>query len=395
MATNNQLTLDRQWSAQGTITIQRLRQGDLLSVTLANLSGKPLYQTYDADTKTFLPNWSGDNNDAVRPVIAPQVVSMLGAQIVVNNPTWHYNGLPIAFTTPTNPLDWAAEDSASPRFAYRPQDMAIKPIDNIANPNNPVNGVLKFTATVLANGGAYEVSKEIDMVFAPASDSAYRGFLTATNLTLDEQNTSTVITATLFSKGVEIATFFPRWRRDRDAMAAMDGRKEITVTRGMVDSTQLYICEFYLSQTDTQPVAVAGVTVVDAADNFDIIFEIISENKCISDTNPSVTVQAHLISEKTGGFITSGVRWLMDVIDKDTCKSLKSSDTDTITVTTAETDRMKTVNGKSVLICSDVDVMAEAHWGLNFSIDPTKLQITEPYYRDANYVKGEAIMKQV
>ena len=384
----------RGFSAQGSIAVQRLRTGDILFVTLDNLTGKPLYQSLDPDNgNTAVPNWSDDGNDGNRPVIRPRVASNLGsgAKAVVSQPEWRYNGTAIAFTTAANPESWALEDSASPRFAYRASDMAIKPVANLVN-GSLVNGLLSFSCVARVEGFDYSASKSVDVILARGGASSFYGFITATSLTLDADNPSTTLAASLYCGGTEVSSFHTKWRRDRDQLPEHDGKKTIDVDRGSVDSSQLYVVEFYRSATDSMPVAVAGVTVVDTADDYRVDMEITSANQYISDSNPSVTVKAHLVSKRTGAFQTTNVKWMLDVIDKDTMKSIKSSNTDTIEVTTAETDRMKTVDGKQVLVCSDVTVLAEASWGLNFSVSTEQLATTVPYWRDTNYVKGEASM---
>ena len=383
----------RQLSAQGSISIQRLRTGDLLFITLEIANGKPLYQAlYPDNGNAVMPDWSDDGNDGNRPVVRPKVGSnMLGTRnVTVSRPTWKYNGVELKFGQGANAESWAPEAGGNPRFAYRASDMAIKPIANLAVANSVANGLLTFSCEATVDGVAYSASKDIDVVLARGGASSFAGFLTATSLTLDAENPRSTLTASLYCGGTEVADFHTKWYRDRDQMPANDGKKSIEVDRGSVDGSQLYIVEFYKTATDSMPVAYAGVTLIDTADEYRVDMEITSANQYISDANPEVTVAAHLVSKRTGAFITRNVRWMLDVIDKETMKSLKSSDTDTITVTTAETDRMRTVDGEQVLVCSDVSVLAEAHWGLNFSVLPEQMEITTPYLRDENYVKGEA-----
>ena len=66
------ITANRQLSAQGSISIQRLRTGDLIYITLENGNGKPLYQAlYPDNGNAVMPDWSDDSNDGNRPVIPP------------------------------------------------------------------------------------------------------------------------------------------------------------------------------------------------------------------------------------------------------------------------------------------------------------------------------------
>ena len=329
-------------------------------------------------------------------MVRPKVSSNLGGarNVVVNQPTWKYNGATLSFVRAANAESWALEDRAVPRFAYRASDMAIKPVANLVSQDTLVNGLLTFCCTANVDGVSYAASKDTDIILTRGGATSFNGFITASSLTLDDDNPSTTLTASLFCGGTEVSVFHTKWYRDRDQMPAFDGKTSIDVDRSNVDSSQLFILEFFKNASDSMPVAYAGVTVIDTADEYRVDMEVISANQYISDANPSVTVQAHLVSKKTGAFQTRNVRWMLDVIDKETMRSLKSSDTDTITVTTAETDRMKTIDGKQVMVCSDVSVLAEAYWGLNFSLTPDQISAVVPYWRDENYVKGQASFPQ-
>ena len=68
-----------------------------------------------------------------------------------------------------------------------------------------------------------------------------------------------------------------------------------------------------------------------------------------------VTVSAKIVNMTTGSTYTpTSASWTMDVMDKENWKSLKHSTTNSISVTTTETDR----NGTQY----DVDVLAECHF---------------------------------
>lgn len=388
---NSYQELSRGFSAQGSITVQRLRNGDGIFITFANLSGKPLYQSIDTDNgNTVSPDWSGDSNDVNRPIIQPQVKSTTGEKVIISQAVWKYNGSTLSFVDVPTSETWAVEDSAKPRFAFRASDFAIKPIDNLVSPTTQINGTLSFSCIANANGGTFSVSDDQIIVLAKGGASSFYGFITASSLTLDNENPTTVLTSSLYCGGNEVPSYFIKWYKDRDHLTAHDGQNTIEVSRGNVDSTQLFIAEFYQAAGDAKPVAYAGITVVDTADEFRVSFEYLSANQYLDNANPSVELKAHLVSSSTGAFMTQNIRWMLDVIDKETFKSIKSSNTDTIEVTTAETDRKRIIDGKEVLVCSDVDVLAEAQWGLNFSVAPSDLPMVVPYWRDMNYVKGQA-----
>jgi hypothetical protein len=114
----------------------------------------------------------------------------------------------------------------------------------------------------------------------------------------------------------------------------------------------LFIAEFYLSSTDTTPVARAGVYIVDSLDEFNIVFTYTSSNTEVA-PNKSVTVEAKVINVRTNAVVsTSSTTWACYIMDKDSWTVIGSSATNSITVTTEHTDR----NGKY----NDVEVVGEA-----------------------------------
>lgn len=66
------------YSAQGSITIKRLRNGDSLYVSF-DTNGKPLYQGVDTSTGSVSPDWTVAAN---QPIITPKVTSVRGNTVV-------------------------------------------------------------------------------------------------------------------------------------------------------------------------------------------------------------------------------------------------------------------------------------------------------------------------
>lgn len=373
----NQTLRNKQWSAQGSITIKRLRNGDHLYLVLNNESGKPLYQSVDFDNNNAIsPDWTVDAN---RPVIVPSAVSAMGAAVEIINPGWQYNGVSLVFSGAAA-SGWKLDSTG--KFALRLEDNAIKPVANLADPAHLANGLLTFNCTARSGGGTYEMSKAADIILQRGGSSGYYAALTASNMALDKQNPQSVITAALYLGGVAVEQFYVRWLRDGSVMAANNGLKSITVSRSGVDGTQLYVAEFFPGSSapsaGASPVAVAGVTIVDAADTYQVRLEITSVKQEIAKAGDQVTVKASLV-DTSGAPAPGNVRWRLDVIDPQTFASLKSSDTDTINVTSAETDRI--VNGAAVI--SDVEVIADANWGADFAEMLPETALPGLYYREA------------
>lgn len=361
-------------SAQGSVLIKRLRNGNNLFLTLDNTSKKPLYQAVDPDNgNAIAPDWTVAAN---RPVIKPTVTSArANTDISVTNPKWYYNGVLLTFntsgtsgfTTNTN-----TDASVKGKFQFNPTDNSIKPIKNLADPNALANGLLAFECVVKSGGGEYAMSKSVDVILVRGGASSYYGAITATNLTLDDENPTSKLYASLYCGGTEVSDFHVTWKKDNDAGSLKSGMKsalgaELEVTREGVNGQQLYVAEFRLKDGDS-PVAIAGVTIVDSADVYIVVCDVTSAVKHISDDNASVTVKARLLNARTGQEVTSNVYWRLDVVNPQTYASLQSFDNmNPITVTKTHTDRTDS-SGNSVV--SDVMVLADATWVYGFSATP-------------------------
>ena len=81
-------------SAQGSITVKRLRNGDTFFISL-DLNGVPLYQGVDPVTGDVPPDWRVAAN---QPVITPKVTSARGNIVSLGGHQWSYNGQVLVFT---------------------------------------------------------------------------------------------------------------------------------------------------------------------------------------------------------------------------------------------------------------------------------------------------------
>lgn len=340
-----------QYSAQGSITIKRLRNGDSLYLTLEN-NGIPLYQGVDTSAGTVAPDWTVAAN---QPVITPKVTSVRGNAVTRSSHQWAYNGVTLLFTGATSG-DWRTDSTGKFQInvSSGASAGALKIIGNLADPSAVANGQLTYSCVATTSGTNYNVSKSIDVVIQNMGASSCYGSVLASPEAIDATTTTSTLKTSLQVGATLVTNYHVKWYKDNTHWAAMDGQKQITVTRSDVDGTQLFIAEFYLSATDTTPVARAGVYVIDSLDEFNIVFDITSTNKDVA-PGQDVTVKAKIINTRTNTVFTpTSPTWRTDVMDKDTWTAIKTSNTDTITVTTAETDR----NGKE----NDVEVVGEVSW---------------------------------
>lgn len=343
--------MSNQYSAQGSITIKRLRNGDSLFITLEN-NGIPLYQGVDQQTGAIAPNWTVAAN---QPVITPKVTSVMGNTVTRSSHQWAYNGVTLLFTGAASG-DWRTDSTGKFQLntSSGTDGGALKIIDNLANAAAVANGQLTYTCVATIAGTNYNLSKSVDVVIQSMGSSAYYGSVLASPEALDSNHITSTLTTALMSGGVPLTTYHVKWYKDNTEWTAMAGQKQITVTRSDVDGTQLFIAEFYASPTDTTPVARAGVYVIDSLDEFVVQLAIISTNTEVA-PGKDVTVQAKVVNTRDNSVVVlSNPVWRCDVMDKDTWQALKTVQSDTITVTTAETD----VNGR----LNDVEVVAEVEF---------------------------------
>lgn len=338
------------YSAQGSITIKRLRNGDSLYITLES-NGIPLYQGVDTSAGTVSPDWTVAAN---QPVLTPKVTSVRGNTVTRSSHQWRYNGQLLLFTGATSADgNWRTDSTGMFQINLTTGNDggALKIIGNLANVNAVANGLLEYSCVATVSGTNYNVSKSIDVVIQSMGASSCYGAIIASPQTIDATNTTSTLKTILQVGASPVTTYHVKWYKDDTAWPAMDGMKQITVGRSDVNGTQLFIAEFYLKASDTTPVARAGVYIIDSLDEFRVEFDYVSTAVEVA-PGQDVTVKAKVINTRTNSVQTlNNPTWKCDVMDKDTWTSIKQSTTDTITITTAETDR----NNKE----NDVEVIGE------------------------------------
>lgn len=336
------------YSAQGSITIKRLRNGDSIFLTFGN-NGIPLFQGIDTESGAVTPDWSNPNN---QPVITPLASSVRNNLVMLGSHSWFYNQstVPLSFTGATSG-DWT-EDSTG-KFAIN-SGGALKIIDNLASQQNTANDTLTYKATATIAGVEYPVEKSIDILIQPLGSSSYVGFIIASTEQLTSDDATATLTTKLQISSDDFTDYYVKWYKDDTAWTEKNGQKVINVGRGDVDGTQLFIAEFYRKSTDTDYVYRAGVRIIDVLDDFQIVLSITSNNKEVSPGN-GVTVKAKIINQRTGGIVPSENKdWTMYVMKKSDWMPIRSVSTYEITVTTQDTDDNDGEN--------DVEVTAECNW---------------------------------
>lgn len=340
--------MSTQNSAQGSITIRRLRNGDSLFISFEN-NGIALYQGVNPTAGAVSPDWTVAAN---QPIITPKVVSARGNSVELSQHQWSYNGQTLVFSTTAS--GWVTDTTVG-KFQMNVETGALKIIGNLANVNAVANSQLTYNCIATVSGVNYTLSKSIDVIIQNIGASAYYGSLLASSGIITATDTNTTLTTALYVGAKAVSSYYVKWYKDDTLWAANNGQKSVTVTRDDVDGTQLFIAEFYTSEDASESVARAGVYIIDSDDEYAINFSYTSSAREVA-AGQSVTVKAQVINMRTNAVVTlpSTAVWRCDVMDKDSWQVLKTSATDSITITTDETD----VNGKE----NDVEVVAEVSW---------------------------------
>lgn len=346
------------YSAQGSITVKRLRNGDTFFITFGN-NGVALFQGVDPATGTVSPDWGVAAN---QPVITPQVTSARGNTVTLGSHRWSYNGEALNFSGATSG-GWTADSTG--RFQMNTATGALRITANLASKTNIAADSLTYSCVATVAGVEYSLSKSIDIQIQNVGASSYYGTVSATSEQLTELVTSATLTTRLYLGSAEQSGYTVKWYKD-DTLWADKSGTSITVGRADVDGTQLVIAEFYPSSGGTTPVFRAGIRIIDTLDDFHVEHRYVNSAGTTAganrevDTNSPVYVQAYVVNVRTNATVTVSGAWRMTVMDKDSWTALKTEQptaaaaTCTVKITTAETD----AGGKE----KDVEVVSEVTW---------------------------------
>ncbi len=319
-------------SAQNSLTVKRLRNGDSLFLSF-ELNDKPLYQAVDEQTGGVTPDWTVAAN---QPVITPQVASVRGLSVALSAHSWKYNGVTLSFNGATSG-NYITDSSG--KFAINPISGALKIIANLASEDNMANDTLLYSCVATVAGVEYNLTKSIDVQIQKSGASSYYGFIKASTTQLDSDTTTANVAAELWLAASPVSSFYVKWYKDDTAWTDKNGQSSITITRDDVNSCQLFIAEFYLNSSDSKYVFRAGIMIVDTLDEIMVVPYISSENKEV-DTNKPVTVAARIVKTSTQAVLTpANPVWKFTIMDGDSWEQLAESNSSSIQVTTAHTDK--------------------------------------------------------
>ena len=345
-------------SAQGSITVKRLRNGDTFFISFGN-NGVPLFQAVDPASGVVTPDWTVAAN---QPVITPQVTSARGNAVTLGSHQWSYNGAALNFNGASSG-GWTTDSTG--KFQLQASTGALKIIANLASTTNIASDNLTYSCVATVAGVEYNLTKSIDIQIQSVGASSYFGTVNATTEQLTPTVTSTTIATKLYLGATEQQNYVVKWYKDDTLWSERTGNS-ITVGVGDVDGTQLIVAEFYKAAGDVTPVYRAGIRIIDTNDDFQVEHRYVNSggttsnaNREVSPNNP-VYVQAYVVNVRTNTEVSVSGMWKMLVMDKDSWSILKTvqpvtaAATCTCQVTTTETD----ADG----VEKDVEVVSEVEW---------------------------------
>lgn len=337
------------YSAQGSITIKRLRNGDNFFISLEITNGVPLFQGVDEKTGVPSPDWSVAAN---QPIITPRVSSARGNAVDLSFHVWKYNGVSLNFNGAETD-GWKLDSTG--KFKMNVSTGALRIVQNLASKTNCANDTLTYECVATISGVEYNLTKSIDVLIQTVGANGCVGFILASTEQLTADVTSCTLETKLMLAADNVTSYYVKWYKDDTLWSAKNGQKTITVGRNDVDGTQLFIAEFYKDSTSTTPLYRAGVRIIDTLDEFQVQLAITSTNKEVSPGNP-VVVAAKVVNMRTNTVVSpAGAVWSLRVMEKKNWAEKRRVATNTITITTADTDNPTTGEENDVEIHAEVD----------------------------------------
>ena len=325
------------YSAKGSATVRRLKNGDTVYLTLEG-NGIALFQGIDptALTPTPTPSWKVAAN---QPELTPKFTSARNNTIKIVNHEWKYMGTLLVFT---GAADGSYTKDSTGKFEMNKATGALKIISDLADSNNFGNNVLTYTGKIEAGETTYTLSRDRDVTIVKMGAGIYTGVLTATKMQIGDGETSVIKTA-LYA-GTALATdYYVKWFKDGDTneIDKFRGQKSITVGRDDIDSSTLFLAIFFASSTATQPLARSGIRIVDNRDEFMVVYQFVSDNKAV-DTGKPVTMKGQVINTTKNSVVdltNANPSWESVVMDTQHWVEIRTVNSDTVTITTDDTDR--------------------------------------------------------
>jgi hypothetical protein len=332
-------------SAQNSIAIHRLRNGDSLILKLLE-NGNPLFQSI-TDAGTPIPDWTVAAN---QPAITVSVVSVRGNAVTIASVKWIYNGITLSFSS----SGACTTTGYTSIFSVSNNGATLNIIGNLASSDNTAADNIDVEVVARLSGIEYTLTAGKTVTITPMSSSGYIGILTANRAYVDSENKSSTITARLYQDGSPVSGFSLNVIADDKTIyngIHTDGDSEtFTVSQNMIDGEQLFIVDFFIDSVGSIAVARQAIRISDLSDEYNVILYIPTSSPQEVDTGSDVTVKAKLVKTDVNGVMTDitdadAQSYVMKIVqpEKDssgnTWTVLATANTNEIKVTTEHTDR--------------------------------------------------------
>ena len=357
------------FSAQGSITVRRLRTGDVLNLSM-NTNGIALWQGYDpTGMGSVSPDWTVAAN---QPTRTPVLRSAKGNTVTMDDAKWFYNGSEIHWGSTDYTADgktYKVSSDFNGSFAYLASTGEIRIIKNLASASNTWNDELIFQCKAVCDNVGYDMEEVLTIEIVKGGASSYYATLVADSQLLTLADDTTNLRGELHLGVSDVQEFWVKVLNDESGFLGNAVKATShspfyqavkQISRADISGNASLTAYFYLENPDNNvsvlPVAKASIKIKDSGDMFDVMMRYTSANTEVDDGSP-VTVQAYVVrmSDNSEYSLTGkNAIWNLYVMNVQDWSVLKSSTTDTIQITTAETDR----NGEMY----DVVVRGDVSW---------------------------------
>lgn len=236
-------------NVSGSFFVEMLVDGDSAQGNIR--STKPLAQMYNPGTNKCIPDWTvASNQPVIYPVIRSGNENTIKA-VVSGSEKWFYNNVEVTFSSAglSNYPDPVVGKLQKTTYNNGSVNVpALKIVGNLASNANMDADTIRMDGQIEASGHNLSFSSEISLAISEYSDSAYNGFVYATNGgIIDEESETVTLTTELYKGGdvVDPTNYSVQWRK-LPATTNFSTSKTLTLGVGDIDSKNLFICEFII-----------------------------------------------------------------------------------------------------------------------------------------------------
>lgn len=236
-------------NVSGSFFVEMLVDGDSAQGNIR--STKPLAQMYNPGTSKCIPDWTvASNQPVIYPVIRSGNENTIKA-VVSGSEKWYYNNVEVTFSSEglSNYPDPVVGKLQKATYHNGSVNVpALKIVGNLASNANMDADTIRMDGQIEASGHNLSFSSEISLAISEYSDSAYNGFVYATNGgIIDEESETVTLTTELYKGGdvVDPTNYTVQWRK-LPATTNFSTSKTLILGVDDIDSKNLFICEFII-----------------------------------------------------------------------------------------------------------------------------------------------------